>query len=442
MNKKIRLGFYMYTPMLGGAEKLLRDLLFGINRGQFEVSLFYESWPEFDTFLNLDNCPSIQIHPLPILEPSGHISTGQDFLPGRKPESFDFHNLAVSILEGVRSFYRKYIPFREYTKKPLDLLLRCLFFGPNLLCLYRALKKQDLHILHIINGGYPGAPSAKEAALVAKLVGIPVCIMTVCGTPVKREFPRFIERKIDDLVYKCVDKFIIPTELTGQLLIEYRKFGSLKFHKIPWGVSVSESHFANSSSVSNLRQQLKIPKNVQVIGTVASFLQLKGHRYLIDALSILKKKIANFHTVLVGEGPTRSEIEKQIRITKLSNLVTLTGYYPNASEIIRMFDIFVLPSITEGVPYTILEAMSQRKPIVATCVGGIPEVVVNGKTGILVSPRDSLALAQAMERLLVNPKLAQEMGKASFERYEANYTVENMIKQHEILYQELIFKNR
>jgi len=440
MKKKIHLGFYMSTPMIGGAERLLRDLLFEIDREQFEVSLFYESWPEFDRFLNLGHCPDIHIHPVPILEPGGHITAASVSESAPSYKVTTIHDRIVKAIAFIKQIHKKYNPVREQTGYILNTLANYLCVGPNLFHLYKALKKQGLDILHIINGGYPGAMSARCATLAAKLAGIPVCIMTVCASPVKQGFPQFIERVLDKLVYKCVDKFIIPADFIGQLLVEYRKFRSSKLYKIPWGVPASESSSTNFAL--DIKQSLKIPKGLKVIGMAAAFLELKGHRYLIEALSILRKQGFNFQTILVGEGPLRNEIENQVKKAGLSEVISFTGRRSDASEIMKIFDIFVLPSTTEGLPYVVLEAMSQSKPVVATSVGGVPEAVVNGKTGIVVPPRDSLALAVAIERLLINPKLAEEMGKAGFDRYKTNYTIKNMIKQNEILYQKLVSKNQ
>lgn len=438
MEKKIHLGFYMFTPMLGGAERLLRDLLFGINRERFKVSLFYESWPEFDAFLNLDNCPSIKARPLPILEPSGHIPTARDSYQIRKLKKSGLFDLTV-VSSRVRAFYREHTPL--YIREFFHFLRSSLYFGPNLIFLFWALRRKNINILHIINGGYPGAMSARCAALAAKFAGIPVCLMTVCASPAKRKFPQFIERKIDDLVYKCVDKFIVPAKTVGQLLTELREFGSSKISIIPWGVPMPRSYLADSA-ISDLRQSLKIPERVKIIGNIARFEARKGHHWLIEAISILAKKISNFHVVLVGEGPAKKEIEAQVKALDLEKIVTFTGYRPDTCEITQIFDIFVYPSILEGLPISILEAMSLKKPIVATPADGISEAITSGKTGLLVPPQNPSALAQAIERFLVNPELAKAMGKAAFARYEANYTLEQMIKQNEILYQELISKNQ
>ena len=438
MEKKIHLGFYMFTPMLGGAERLLRDLLFGINREHFKVSLFYESWPEFDAFLNLDNCPFIQVYTLPILEPSGHISTARGSYQIKKPKKNGPFDLTID-LSMVRAFYRKYVPLqiREF----FHFLRSFLYFGPDIILLFWALRQKKVDVLHIVNGGYPGAVSARCASLAAKLAGIPVCIITVCTSPAKREFPQFIVKKMDKLVCGCVDKFIVPAEPVGRLLTEFREFRPLKLAIIPWGVPAPKS-FLTNSSIAELRQSLKIPEGVKIIGNIASFVPRKGHLWLIESIAIIRKKINNFHVLLVGEGPAKKEIEKQVEALGLKEMVTFAGYRSDTCEITQIFDIFVYPSVLEGLPISLLEAMSLAKPIVATPADGISEAITDGETGFIVPPRDSLALAQAIEKFLMNPDLARKIGEAGFVRYREKYTIENMIKQNEILYRRLISENK
>lgn len=441
MGKKINLGFYMSTPMIGGAEKLLQDLLFGVNRQQFNVSLFYESWPEFDAFLNLSHCPDVHVHPVPILEPGGHIlsmSAPKAALPQNIPVGL--HDLGVRVIAFLKQIHTKYNPIRKQTGYLLNTLANYLCAGPNVFHLYRVLKKQDLDILHIINGGYPGSMSAREAVLAAKLAGIPVCLMTVCASPAKRKFPQFIEKRIDDLVYKRVDKFIVPAEPVGRLLTELRGFKSSKLSIIPWGVSLGP--LLTDLAISKLKSELKTPEGVKIIGNIARFELRKGHRYLIEAISILKKKMGGFHVVLVGEGPIKREIENQVEALGLNEIITFAGYRPDTCEITQMFDIFVYPSTLEGLPISLLEAMSLGKPIVATPADGISEAIIDGKTGLIVPPQDSSALAQAIERFLINPELAKTMGKAAFAKYETSYTLKQMIEQNEILYRELISENQ
>ena len=249
-----------------------------------------------------------------------------------------------------------------------------------------------------------------------------------------------MEKKIDSLVYKHVNKFIVPAEPVGQLLTELRGFGPSKLCTIPWGVPAPKSHLTDSA-ILDMRRNLKIPSGSKVIGNIARFESRKGHRWLVDAILILAKKMEKFHVVLVGEGPTKKEIESQVAALGLEEIVTFAGYRSDTCEITQIFDIFVYPSMLEGLTYSILEAMAQAKPIVATFADGISEAVLNGKTGFLVPPRSPPALARAIERLLVDPGLAENMGKVAFSRFEDRYTLERMIRENELLYERLAMRD-
>lgn len=432
----------MFTPMIGGAEKLLKDFLVSVDKERFIVSLFYESWPEFDTFLELNKCPEIQVYPLRIIEPGGHISTmGKLVQPEIDvPRRGSLYNLVVTTLNKTRSLYRKHFPFRKYFGAFLSFLPHCFFIIPNLFYLYRAFRKHPVDVLHIINGGYPGAMSAREAAIAAKLAGVSVCIMTIGTTPIKDQgIVKVLNRIIDKLVIKCVDKFIVPAEPVGQFLREFRKVEPLKLCTIPWGVPIPD-RLLTDLAISNLREKLNVPKEARIIGNIARFEPRKGHSYLIEAILILKKRVSNFHVVLVGEGLTKQEIENQVEASGLKEIVTFAGYRSDTCELTQMFDIFVYPSMLEGLPISLLEAMSLGKPIVATPTDGIAEAIIDGKSGLLVPPCDSLLLAQALESLLVNPELAEDIGRASFARFEEKYTRKQMIQQNEILYKKLLAK--
>jgi len=422
---RIDLGFYMFTPAIGGAERLLRDMLFMIDREKFKITLFYESWPEFDAFLGLDKRPDIKAIPVPIFEIGGHIST---------------HNPAKNFLVTAKDIQQKHFSLLKSMLRPFNALLTYLLLVPNVVILFRAFRKQKPDVLHIINGGYPASISARGAAIAARLAGIPACVMTVCCSPTKRTFPRFIEKKIDRLVYDCVNKFIIPAEPVARLLMDLRGFGPSKISTITWGVPIPKTHLTDSA-ILDMRRSLKIPDGVKVIGNIARFELRKGHRWLVDAVFMLAKKINNFHLVLVGDGPAKKEVELQVAALGLKDKVTFAGYRTDTNEVTQIFDIFAYPSMLEGLPYSVLEAMAQSKPIVATFADGILEAVSNGKTGFLVPPEDPVALANAMERLLTDPALAESMGKAAFSRFEGRYTIEKMIRDNELLYERLSARN-
>ena len=134
----------------------------------------------------------------------------------------------------------------------------------------------------------------------------------------------------------------------------------------------------------------------------------------------------------------RSTIENHVQKLGLSEKVQFLGYQNNILEILRSMDIFILPSLWEGMPNAILEAMAAGLPVVATNVGGTPEVVVDGETGFLVPPRDPEALANAIKLLIDDPELRKKFGQAGRERVERHFTIQETVRKTEELYLRLL----
>lgn len=173
----------------------------------------------------------------------------------------------------------------------------------------------------------------------------------------------------------------------------------------------------------------RIPAGPCRILCVASFEEVKGHRHLLAACSILKERGVDFICDLAGEGPLRGEMEAMIVSYGLSERVRVLGGQPRP-EVIRLFqeaDIAVLPSQPtrqgkrEGIPVVLMEAMASGLPVVSTVLSGIPELVADGQTGLLVQPADPLALADALDRLASDPELRSRMGAAGRLKVEAEY---------------------
>jgi glycosyltransferase involved in cell wall biosynthesis len=133
--------------------------------------------------------------------------------------------------------------------------------------------------------------------------------------------------------------------------------------------------------------------------------------------------------VILGEGVERSGLERQIKELHLDKHVVLPGFHSDILAFIRAFDLFVMPSLSEGLGTSLLDAMASSKAIVASKTGGIPEVVVHGETGLLVPPRDHHALAEAIVRLLKDPNLRERMGHTGLERVKRVFSADRMVEQ-------------
>lgn len=183
------------------------------------------------------------------------------------------------------------------------------------------------------------------------------------------------------------------------------------------------------------RKQWEIPENALVLGSIARLHPTKGLETLIDAATQLLPHFPNLHILLVGEGPLRPTLEEKLK--KAGIHYTLPGFIPKAYQTLPAMDLFILPSLSEGMGLVLLEAMQAQLPVIATHVGGIPEIIREGQDGLLVPPADSYALAEACQTLLNQPLLAKRLVQSGLNRWRA-FGIDPMIQKTENFYNEIL----
>jgi len=190
----------------------------------------------------------------------------------------------------------------------------------------------------------------------------------------------------------------------------------------------------------NVRSLYSLDPTQPVIGTVAHLFPRKGYEFLIEALEGVKKHFPDIHLLIVGDGDKdyRSKLVTIGRRLGLERSITFVGFQRQVFDYISVFDIFVLPSVLEGFGIVLLEAMALEKPIVASRVGGIPDIVKDGVSGLLVPPRDSVALASALIQLLHDRDRRLKMGRAGRHRLEQHFTLGGMVKVIQDIYAGLL----
>jgi glycosyltransferase involved in cell wall biosynthesis len=194
---------------------------------------------------------------------------------------------------------------------------------------------------------------------------------------------------------------------------------------------------------SRKRKELGITTDSLVIGYVGWLIPIKGVTYLLDAMAEVVQRHSNSLLVLVGKGDENGEEEIKLRerveSLGLEDRVRFLGWRPDVNEIMGCFDIFVLPSLNEGMGRVLVEAMAAGLPIVASRVGGIPDLIENGENGLLVPPADPSALAKAISDLLSDKKRRNRMGEAG-KKMCLPYSAEAMVQQIDDLYTDLLEK--
>lgn len=187
------------------------------------------------------------------------------------------------------------------------------------------------------------------------------------------------------------------------------------------------------------RNKLGLPASCALVGTVGKMVPIKGHAILISAAAEVIRTHPTTHFVIVGEGALERELQDQGKMLSLEDhLHFVKAWGEEAWAWMASFDLFVLPSLNEGMGRVLIEAMAFGKPVVASRVGGIPEIVLDGKTGILVPPKDPKRLAEAVIRLLSDPERARQMGEEGKKRIDSRFSADAMVLRIDHLYQELL----
>lgn len=184
--------------------------------------------------------------------------------------------------------------------------------------------------------------------------------------------------------------------------------------------------------------QSRADKQEFVFGTVARLVYQKGHEYLLEAIPQVLKKFPKTRWQFAGTGPLETELRGKARELRVEHAVEFLGNRSDVPEVLKNFDAFVLPSLWEGFPNVILEAMARQKPIIATTVEGTVELVVDGVTGRLVPKCDANALAAAMLEFLNSPQLIDLYGQNGRQRVEQHFSLRKQVEEFEALYDALL----
>ena len=224
--------------------------------------------------------------------------------------------------------------------------------------------------------------------------------------------------------YRQVGCFICASEAIRQMLVAD---GVPPAYAVTVHEGIDLGHVA-AAPPADLHADLWLPHHAPIVGNVAALVPHKGQRHLVEAAAIVVTQVPDARFVIAGEGELRAALERQIKERRLEKHVFLAGFRPDILSVHKGFDIFVMSSVTEGLGTSLLDAMACGKPVVATTAGGIPEVVADGETGLLVPPRDDAALAAAIIRLLKDSPLRAAMGAAGERRVRERFSSERMVQ--------------
>jgi glycosyltransferase involved in cell wall biosynthesis len=318
----------------------------------------------------------------------------------------------------------------------LQELVREIHLWKDFLSLWRLsalLGKKDYVILHThtSKAGFLGR-------LAARLRRIPIVIHTPHGhvfhsyfSPLKEKLLLGIERTSA----KWCGRLIALTDAERREHLALGVGRPDQWHVIPSGVS--ETDFADISFArrQEIRTLLGIGPEKRIVGFIGRLTSIKGALYLLEAIPKIRKIFPETHFLFVGDGDEKPALEEQVQKYSLEDSVIFAGHKENVSELLALLDILVVPSLNEGMGRVIAEAGLLRKPVVGTRVGGIPDLLENNETGLLVNPRSPDEIAQAVEQLLKDPELCIRLGGHLHDHVLNGFTENQMVEKVHCLYQ-------
>jgi len=279
-----------------------------------------------------------------------------------------------------------------------------------------------------------GASGAFYARIAAILCGIPlittyhVAITSITDIP---KWKKFLYTVADRLMSSIDKKIVVVSRALKRQLVQIAKFRNSKITVIYTGIDADAYGLLDKYTARN---RLNIKPTDHVIGYIGRISHEKGVHILLDAFQIFAKEQKKITAILVGDGPFRETLIKQATTKGIMQNCRFLNHRQDIPDIFPALDLLVLPSLTEGLPQILLEAMASGIPVVASDAGGVPEVVRNGITGILVPSGNPCALANAINDLLFDISKAKHFGESGRQIIEQRFTADRMVNEMITLY--------
>jgi len=337
----------------------------------------------------------------------------------------------------------RFLPFLEARSIPVTPYTIKRFYEPHALKeqwrLANDIRRHRIDIVHSYNfyGNFFAVPAARFAR--APVVVASIRSMSAMYTPLQRRAHRYVCRLAD-----CI---LTNADAIRQSLIA-EGYEAEKITVIPNGIDVA-SFRGTAEGGQRFRREFAFPADAPIVAVVARLGAVKGIEYFLEAAGGLVQRFPHARFAIVGGGTFvnngrstprdyRRELEAMAQRLGLGERVVFTGARNDVADVLSQVVVSVLPSLSEGVPNTVLESMAAGVPVVATRVGGIPEAVEDGESGLLVPARDPAALARAIGRLLEDHDLARRLGQAGRRRVAQHFNLEHSVRQTEALYGRLL----
>lgn len=376
-----RLGVCMisthYYPHIGGAEKQIERLSSWLVDHDIETIVVTKSVPDSPRY---EKHKGVEIYRVPTL-------------PGKIPAAISFIIMALWTLFQQRHKYSIIHSHQVFSPTTIGLIASWLFGRKLVVNLHRGGQMGDIHKL-----------------LRNKSIG---------------------ERRVQ-LMNRNADAFIAISEEIYQELVATGT-DQAKIHKVYNAVDPDEFYPVEADQKRVLRDQLQIPQDIPIVIFVGRLEEEKGVPILVEAIAKTKEDL---HLIIIGSGTLEQNISDMIQADdSLRDKVSMLGRKYNIAEYLQASDIWVLPSYTEGLPVSMLEAMSVAMPIIITPVGAIPEIIIDKQNGFIIPVGDSDSLSQTIDHIIDQPQLAKQVGQKARALVLDNYSVEQIGRNHLRLYE-------
>lgn len=295
----------------------------------------------------------------------------------------------------------------------------------NIFALIKIIRKKNIHVVHT------HSYRSDIIGLIASIIVKKPIVTTVHGwTSENRKVMvyEYLQKKI----MRYFDIVIPVSQQINDVLIQERVKRS-RLRKI--GNIIDFQGLSVDNDLSDLKRQYNIHGKTPVIGVIGRLRREKGHIILLRAIALLKKDYPNIKVLVIGEGDQEPDLRRFVNAEGMENIVCFCGFQKNVCRFYPLFDLFVLPSFTEGTPLVLLEAMYFKKPIIASRTGGIIDLIEHGFNGELVPPNEPAPLAESISRLLGDKSYAGKMGESGHKYLLKNFSPERWIREIEDVYQ-------
>jgi glycosyltransferase involved in cell wall biosynthesis len=406
--------YYSDCPFFAGCENMLANFFSSKEFPEsYNISFIYRWTPQYENGFNK------------------RVSTSIEKIPVRIYDHYDLYNLADSTSWKI---------FHKPLKIIINLLLiKYVYLFANIIKLRKILQRTKIDILHVNNGGYPGAYSAIAMVFAAKLCGIQRVVFVVNNIAQGYRSPeRWLDYFFDRVVIRGVAVFVTGSRYAGHLLHENLGVPQSKITCIHNGIA---GHVITETR-EQVIQRLGLPENHLIFSVIAILEERKGQMYLLRAL---RQFMDTYGTVkmpfciIEGTGTDEKSLKRFVKEQGLENNVLFIPHEMQIFNLINASDFIVLPSIKdEDFPNIILESMSLCKPIIASEFSGIPEQIEHMNSGILVKPKDVSGLMDAIKIIVDSKDLRITLGKNAKMRFDTLFTDKIALERYGELYKQLI----